>query len=109
MMLDRDERRQACSLRRSYSGPTWSPSLLVTRSIPYNYTPLLHACVTIDYDNPVSIAGGGSASGSCAVYTLMPSQTMRSVLCEPDVLPALLLLAMTAAAGWGESLRIIIH
>ena len=28
---------------------------------------------------------------------------MRSVLCEPDVLPALLLLAMTAAAGWGES------
>ena len=68
MMLDRDERRQACSLRRSYSGRTWSPSLLVTRSIPYNYTPLLHACVTIDYDNPVSIAGGGSASGSCAVY-----------------------------------------
>ena len=106
-MPDRDEGRQACSLRRSYSGRTWSPSLLVTRSIPY--TPLLHACVTIDYDNPVSIAGGGSASGSCAVYTLMPSQTMRSVLCEPDVLPALLLLAMTAAAGWGESVRIIIH
>lgn len=107
MVPDRDEGRQACSLRRSYSGRTWSPSLLVTRSIPY--TPLLHACVTIDYDNPVSIAGGESASGSCAVYTLMPSQTMRSVLCEPDVLPALLLLAMTAAAGWGESLRIIIH
>ena len=107
MVPDRDEGRQACSLRRSYSGPTWSPSLLVTRSMPY--TPVLHACVTIDYDNPVSIAGGGSASGSCAVYTLMPSQTMRSVLCEPDVLPALLLLAMTAAAGWGESVRIIIH
>ena len=34
---------------------------------------------------------------------------MRSVLCEPDVLPALLLLAMTAAAGWSESVRIIIH